>query len=456
MSSRLLAAAAALVGTSCVLVGLPSTAGAAATPASISGVTSAPGARAGEVVIRWTSSGSNTSGFRIETGLSTFSPSSSSSLPRHGRSSKVFSVGRSARSVTLSAAQVASAGAAPQTGAHLYFRVYAVNGSTVRAYPYLQAVIPRAVTPRSSGTAVRVASFNIRTAKATQDARSWLARSGDVADEIERENPGVVAIQELSPGRADGRSGTTNGALRQTESLEKAMRSTGASRYRLVRTTSYVKPGRTHGTQGARLLYDTSRYSLASRCPEMTGSSHWNSACSVELPLLSGDSESLRRSAAYAEFQSQATGQRFWVVSVHLDSRHSSNLTTEKRYQELRRAQVAKAYAKVVGLAHGNPVIIAGDLNSWQNNRAGHQPHDYLVSKGFYDTAGAVTQVNIQYPTINDFATTLKPGMNGYGVRIDAILSNGPAGAKRFENVMKVTDSHRPSDHNMILADLVL
>ncbi|MCW2812140.1 MAG: hypothetical protein JWP61_2598 [Friedmanniella sp.] len=456
MPSRLVAVAAAAASATCLLAAVPGTAGASSTPASISGVTSSPGPRAGEVTIHWRSSGANTAGFRIETGLSTFSPSSSSSLPRHGRQSTTFSVGRSARAVTLSAAQVASAGAAPQTAAHLYFRLFAVNGSAVRAYPYLQAVIPRAATPHSSGTAVRVASFNVRTAKATQDARNWLARSGDVAAEIERENPGVVAIQELSPGRADGRAGTTNGAPRQTDSMESAMRGTGAGRYQLVRTTSYVKPGVTHGTQGARLLYDTSRFDLVSRCPEMTGSSHWNGACSLELPLLSGDGESNRRSAAYAEFRSRATGKHFWVVSVHLDARHSSSLTAEKRYQELRRAQVARAYAKVTGLAGGNPVIIAGDFNSWQNNRAGHQPHDYLVNRGFYDSAGAVTKVNIAYPTINDFATTLKPGMNGYGVRIDAILSNAGPGARRFENVMKVTDSSRPSDHNMIVADLVL
>jgi hypothetical protein len=47
----------------------------------------------------------------------------------------------------------------------------------------------------------------------------------------------------------------------------------------LVRTTQYVKPGTNHGT------------------------------------LRSSDSESMRRSAAFAKLADHKTGKRFWVVS---------------------------------------------------------------------------------------------------------------------------------------------
>ena len=84
-------------------------------------------------------------------------------------------------------------------------------------------------------------------------------------------NPGIVSIQELGPGRADGKKVTVGTAARQTESLEKALSSVGAGKYKLARTTSYVKPGTSHGTQGARILYDTIRYRLISNCVEKTG-----------------------------------------------------------------------------------------------------------------------------------------------------------------------------------------
>ena len=82
----------------------------------------------------------------------------------------------------------------------------------------------------------------------------------------------MLAIQELGPGRADGSKGTTTGHLRQTISLERSLKSViGDSRYQLVRTTPYVKPGTNHGTQGTRILYDTRKFKLLSNCPEKTG-----------------------------------------------------------------------------------------------------------------------------------------------------------------------------------------
>ena len=210
------------------------------------------------------------------------------------------------------------------------------HGSTAKA------ARPRPATPRSSKIAdvesvqtrvparfstwarTRVPSrcasgtFNVRTARA-HDGRSWLSRAKDVAREIASRDPGVLAVQELGPGRADGSKGTTTGHLRQTTSLERSLKSViGDSRYQLVRTTPYVKPGTNHGTQGTRILYDTRKFKLLVNCPEKTGSKNYNPSCGMNMPLRSSDSESLRRSAAYAKFADRKTGKRFWVVSVHL------------------------------------------------------------------------------------------------------------------------------------------
>jgi endonuclease/exonuclease/phosphatase family metal-dependent hydrolase len=451
---HLSAAAAALALVGGLLASAP--AEAAARPSKITSVKATPGPGAGEVTFRWQTEGKNTSAFKLETGLTSFSKSKSSSLPTSGRTAKVFTISRTKRSWTMSAGQASAAGASTGSANHLYFRLSAVNGSATRAYPNLQAVLPKAAAPKAKGSALRVASFNIRSAK-TGGSRQWLRRATAVAREIRDQNPGIVAVQELSPGRADGKKASTTGSVRQTTSLVNALRSVGAPKYKLVRETSYIQPGTTHNTQGTRILYDTSRYSLISKCPEKTGKRNYNGSCSMDLPKLGSDGRNAIRSAAYARFQDRRTGVRLWVASVHLDSRHSGNRTKEHTYEALRARQIQAVNARLAKLnTTGDKVIVAGDINTWQNNKGGYQAHDHMVRAGFFDAANAQTRVNLQYSTINHFKTHLKPGANGFGSRIDAIMVKGSRGAKRFVNVMKPVDSFRPSDHNMIVADLVL
>lgn len=428
-------------------------------PGKITTVSSKPGPAAGQVTVSWQSDGTYTTRFSLETALTLFS-TTDPNLPRHGRRAMTFYAGPTKRSLTLTAAQVASAGASLGSANHLYFRLRAVNkgtaGSWVRSYPYLQAVSVKPATPSTTGTALRVASFNVRTASA--DGRSWLSRAASVASTISTRNPGVVTLQELSPGRADGKTGSTSGSVpRQTESLEQSLSSAGAGRYQLVRTTPYIEPGRIHGSQGVRILYDTSRYGLKSSCPETTGGRNFSASCTFELPVLSGDSESMRRTAAYAVFETKSTTKRFLVVSAHLDARRGSTVTSEKLYEGLRESQMNTILAAVARInTSGLPVVFGGDINTWQNNQVAYGAHDRLIGAGFYDTAAAVTTVNLKYPTVNHYVTTLKPVNIGYGARLDVIAVKGVRGAARFENVMKVVDSLRPSDHNMVYADIRL
>jgi endonuclease/exonuclease/phosphatase family metal-dependent hydrolase len=307
---------------------------------------------------------------------------------------------------------------------------------------------------KQNSLTMRVGTFNVLTARANKGGRSWLERAPDVAREIASRNPDVLAIQELSPGRADGSKATTKGHLRQTTSLERALkRVVGDNRYQLVRTTPYVKPRTDHATQGTRILYDTRKFKLLSNCPEETGTRNYNSSCSMDLPLRKADSESLRRSAAYARFADRRTGTRFWVVSVHLDDRHSSRLSKEKRYNALRGKQARAIYLKVNGLRKpGEKIIYAGDFNSWKKNRAGDAPREYLMRQGFDDTVAADTRINIKYPTINHFKTR-QPAKR---IRLDVVLIKGMKRALRYENVMKRVDSSRPSDHNLVISDIVL
>ena len=82
---------------------------------------------------------------------------------------------------------------------------------------------------------------------------------------------------------------------------------------------------------------------------------------------------------------------------------------------------------------------------------AGDAPHEYLVSQGFHDTFAADSRINTKYPTVNHYQTTLsaKP------IRLDYVMIKGSKRVLRYENVMKRVDSSRPSDHNLVVSDVV-
>jgi endonuclease/exonuclease/phosphatase family metal-dependent hydrolase len=447
------------------------TAGAAtkvATPSKFTKVSAVAGPRAGEITIKWKQNGKNTTRYELETALSLFSKNSTSSLPRVGRHQRVFRIKPKQRSLTLTADQVREAGAGVGSGVHLLYRFSAINhtkaGDKVRRYPTLQAIQPEAhaagvTSPGddvAGSTALRMATFNVRTANATADVRPWMARRDDVAELIYARHPDVVALQELGPGRADGKNATTTGILRQTTSLLESLAKIDADNYKLVRTTPYVKAGSTHGSQGPRILYDSNKLTLVSDCPEATGKDQYSPSCSVELPLLDGDSESNRRSAAYAKFADKKTKQQFYVASVHLDARHDTSKAKEAVYNKLRGAQVSTVLKAIDKINTNNlPVTFGGDLNSWQNITVGDAPHETMINEGFTDSASSAARVNDEYSTFNGFAVTQRISGMRFGSRLDGLFVRGGT-VRTYENVTKVKDTARPSDHNMVIATLVL
>ena len=96
---------------------------------------------------------------------------------------------------------------------------------------------------------------------------------------------------------------------------------------------------------------------------------------------MSSDAKAHRRSAAYAEFEDRKTGKNFFVVSVHLDDRHSSSLSTEGALDTLRAAQVRAVYNKVSNLAGSKPILFGGDINSWKTKVGSNAPFDVLTSE---------------------------------------------------------------------------
>jgi endonuclease/exonuclease/phosphatase family metal-dependent hydrolase len=328
--------------------------------------------------------------------------------------------------------------------------------------PALQATLPSpevattAAAAKKKTTELRVATYNVRTARAVHDDRPWPERSPAVAKEILSRKPGVVMLQELGPGRADGKRVSVRNSLRQTTSLVASLQAQGGGEYKLVRSTAYVAPRTPHGTQGARILYDSSRYSLVSHCPETTGRSAYNVSCAFDLPVLSGGRE-LPPSAAYAAFRDRRTGKKFYAVSAHLSAGHSDSARKEAQYNRLRSRQAAVVASTINKInKHRYPVVFGGDINSWAGDRGNYAPHRTLISYGYRDTARADKRVNIAYPTVNHWKKTLKRAWDGTGNRLDVVMVKGGRGVERFENKMARVDSARPSDHNMVVADIKL
>ena len=73
-------------------------------------------------------------------------------------------------------------------------------------------------------------------------------------------------------------------------------------------------------------------------------------------------------------------------------------------------------------------------------------------AKGSTTRYAAESRINAKYPTINHYKTTLA----AKGVRLDYVMVKGCKKMLRYENVMKRVDSSRPSDHNLVVSDIVL
>jgi hypothetical protein len=398
-------------------------------PDKIKSVHMHAGPRPGETTIRWRSGGEHTDYYKIETALTPFSPYKPS-MPDKGRHYRVFKAPGKARSLTLTPRQTRKAGARLGSGRHLFFRILAVRharaGTKARAYGPLQFATIAGRSPASSGTPIRVASYNVRVAAADVSGHTWAARTPLVAANIARQHPAVMAIEELVPGMWTSKDGGPG--------LAAALANKGLGRYRLTRDTTWssTTPG------DARILYDPDRLQMTSNCDPNQKS------CGISLPA-KGDVQV----APYAKFRDLTSGREFWFVAAHLSS--GNNAATDR----LRGKQAQTIINRMNQINTENlPVIFGADLNSSQTSKGHDAPHNAFVSSGYYDTSAAAKQVHLQYNTVNAFATRERRSNYGFGARLDAILTRGMPGANKFEEV--ITGAPYPSDHNMVVANLKL
>jgi hypothetical protein len=401
----------------------------AAYPDAITSVAMRPGPIPGEATIKWRAGGAHTDFYKIETALTPFSPFKSS-LPTKGRHYRVFKAPGDARSLTLTPQQTRQAGAGLGSGRNLFFRILAVRqgeaDTQVRAYGPLQFATIAGQAPVSNGEPIRVASYNVRVAARDLAGHTWAQRTPLVADNIATQLPAVMAVEELVPAMWTNKDGGPG--------LHAALQVRGLGSYQLTRDTAWAS----NGPSDARILYDSSRLEMVDPCDPTQQS------CGIPLPP-TGDVTV----APYAHFRVIDSGQEFWFVAAHLSSGNTAAMDT------LRGKQAQKIVDRMTAINTANlPVIFGADLNSAQTSKGHDAPHQAFLAGGYYDTAAAAEQLNLQYNSVNGFATTERPSNYGFGARYDAIMTYGMPGATRFKEV--ITGAPYPSDHNMVVADLAL
>ena len=427
-------------------------------PERVTSVVATPGPKPGEVRLTWKHKTTYTTHYRLELASTVFNDQKSN-LPKKGRKHVRLTIPAKGKSYVIPASVTAKLGLHPASGNHLYYRFRALNkgtaGTKMRLYPSLHAVQPaRQVGTTSGMVPLKVGSYNVVSARVganSQPSKPWSKRKGKVASTIVASGASVVGLQEVSPSTEEV---SADGKTRQTESLLAAVRSaarnagSGAD-YAMVRVSPYLEPGSTWGSQGQRILYDKKRLTLLSDCPEYTGARFYSGSCTANLATNASDSNEDKRKFAYAKFRDNTSGGEFWFVSTHLDPRQGA--------ESLRGRQARSIISTMNRLnTQGLPILVTGDLNSYQNKSAGNAPHDELVGAGFRDSFTATKKKNAEFSTLNDWYTTVKKYDQGFGVRLDYILGQGVGDFTNYVNDMARTDSARGSDHNMVHATAYL
>jgi endonuclease/exonuclease/phosphatase family metal-dependent hydrolase len=384
------------------------------------------GAAPGETRLSWKTPGGHTDFFRITTSLTPFG---TARTPKVGRHSTTFTVPGDRRSVTLSAAQTAAAGAGIGTGRFLFFRITAVRkgsaDTATRRYPFLQHTVVAGQGARGNGARLRVMQYNMHVASMDVAGHPWEDRQHLIAKNIAKVSPAIASLQELMPTMWTDYNGGVG--------LDAALKQAGAGRYELTRTTPYWKGN----GQDTHILYDPTKLALESNCDESVPS------CYILIPDPKHD-----HVAAYAKFRDLASGQEFYFVSAHLNTGNDA-VTDALRG---RQAQAISDGIKTIN-RQNLPVIFGTDANSSQTSAGVDSSHQVLLDEGWYNTLSAATMVNTKYNSVNHYEKQ-KRSPYGFGSMIDTIATLNMPGADLWKQVL--TGAPWPSDHNMIYANLRL
>jgi endonuclease/exonuclease/phosphatase family metal-dependent hydrolase len=306
-------------------------------------------------------------------------------------------------------------------------------------------------TVSPGGSRVRVATWNVNSVASTAGFAGyrWSDRRTKAAAGVATSDAALLATAELSTGDA----GMGNG-LRQWEDFRDLLARPGYGGYAIANT---VTPGTTNGdrnaTVGAHLFYKPgtlTRESGGIVSPKRLLGSKW--------PAKLTD-----RYFSWARFRVNTTGKTFYAVAVHLPAKNAAHT-----YPSLRRTEMAAIDKYMTAKAGGRPVVVMGDLNS----TFAADPYsaiNWLIGRGYYDTAATGNRSNAQYSTVNISKQIDNRATPGYPTRayaykypaprIDYILVKGSPGSWRYANQVVLRNGRfdpafQGSDHNLQWAEI--
>lgn len=286
---------------------------------------------------------------------------------------------------------------------------------------------PTPVVPPAAGSTIKMATFNTRIWRAAdrKDRKSlisWNVRRKKIVATIKAAAPGVVLLQESS-GAAKLR---VAGKLWQFQDIANRL----PKKYKLSVQGLYTNArGLAIGSQGSRIIVDTSRYSVVK-----TGY--------IQPPAFS---PTQTRFVPWALLRVRATGEEFYVASGHLQS--GADKAGSTRLYDMRQRQTDYINAQLARLAAtGRGVYLGGDFNSTSGTKPDNNVHRTLVADGWYDGFATTTVSGDKYPTTNDFVFPVKPGP----FRRDYLMSLGaPQGSYGYSNHFYNSPKKFASDHFM-------
>jgi endonuclease/exonuclease/phosphatase family metal-dependent hydrolase len=286
---------------------------------------------------------------------------------------------------------------------------------------------PTPVVPPATGGKVEIATFNTRIWNANdkrgnkKTPTSWSVRRKKIAKVVRDTDPGVLLLQESS-GAAKWRIA---GKLWQFQDLAKRL----PKKYTLSVNGLYTTPRKAVGSQGSRIIVDTSKFQVLS-----TGY--------VKPPAFS---PAQVRWIPWVLLRDRVTAEEFYVASAHLQS--GADKGSSHRLYDMRQRQTDFLHSQLSQFAAtGRGVYVGGDFNSTSNTKPDNNVHRTLVADGWYDSFATTDVQGDNLPTTNDFVFPVKPGP----FRRDYIMSLGaPQGSYSYVNHTYNAASQFQSDHFM-------
>ena len=373
----------------------------------------------------------------------------------------------SGSTITLTSAQLSTSthSVSTSSGNWAYMRLFAQNGSKTRraGETHFDPVKHQGWLPRPNtfmaqaspvtGESVTVASYNIHIPNDGKNTGNytWAKRKGHVADSIitsVKSGASVIALQEAS--HTKKRNGASDSNERQFQELLSEIHARMGNRDLQLVDGAQINdgnwfPGQTW-PQDTRIIYDSSR---------------WEATTDPATPFLKTGTKVERdyRPAAWARLTSRSSQKSFCLASIHLND--SS--------QAIRNSQVATVIknmnsGRFKSECASKPVVIAGDLNIYQNSRDGsrsrNEVREAFRKTGFHDTKSALVRKNLQYnstPTGAQLSKSKTPfGLEHLqnGSLIDHILVRDGTGVSAFEVQLPPNKnwSQAGSDHLLIQA----